>query len=138
MNSVLIGLDYPNYNGEQNKKKSSISKIIHKNTISYNKYKISRINTSSDNGSLRTGDRFIPFKNDKDNFQNFLLKNNSNVSNIEKNKLNNSALLSPLKEKPEKNYASFIVDNMLRTNADQYNLPQSKMGKFTQGMPGLL
>ena len=131
MNSVLIGLDYPYYNEEQNKKKSSKSKIIHKNTISYNKYKISRINTNSDNGSLRTGDRFIPFKNDKDNFQNFLLKNNSNVSNIhEKNKLNNSALLSPFEEKPEKNYASFIVDNMLRTNADQYNFPQSKMGKF--------
>ena len=131
MNSVLIGLDYPYYNGEQNKKKTSKSKIIHKNTISYNKYKISRINNSIDNGSLRTGDRFIPLKNDKDNFQNFLLKNNSNVSNIyEKNKLNNSPLLSPLEEKPEKNYASFIVDNMLRTNADQYNFPQSKMGKF--------
>ena len=131
MNSVLIGLDYPYYNEEQNKKKSSKSKIIHKNTISYNKYKISRINNNSDNGSLRTGDRFIPFKNDKDNFQNFLLKNNANVSNIhEKNKLNNSALLSPLEEKPEKNYASFIVDNMLRTNSDQYNFPQSKMGKF--------
>ena len=87
MNSVLIGLDYPYYNGEQNKKKSSKSKIIHKNTISYNKYKISRINTNSDNGSLRTGDRFIPFKNDKDNFQNFLLNNNSNLSNThEKNK----------------------------------------------------
>ena len=131
MNSVLIGLDYPYYNGEQNKKKSSKSKIIHKNTISYNKYKISRINTNSDNGSLRTGDRFIPFKNDKDNFQNFLLNNNSNSLNIhEKNKLNNSAILSPFEEKPEKNYASFIVDNMLRTNSDQYNFPHSKMGKF--------
>ena len=133
MNSLYESLDFPYHNKEPNRQKSSnISKITHKNTISYNKFKIFKINMNLENETLRTGDRFIPIKNDKDNFQNFLLKTpNTNITyDIDKTKVNNPILLSPLEEKPETNYASFIVDNMLRINSDQYNFPQAKLGKF--------
>ena len=130
-------------------------KIIHKNTISFNKFKTPRLHSNLQNDLFRTGDRFIPLKNDKDNFQNFLLhtpipisnnfssNTNNNVlnSNINANINNNNNrnngnneqdLLSPLEEKPEKNYANFIVDNMLRINSDNYNYntQKDKMGKF--------
>ena len=130
-------------------------KIIHKNTISFNKFKTPRLHSNLQNDLFRTGDRFIPLKNDKDNFQNFLLhtpipisnnfssntNNNALNSNINANINNNNNrnngnneqdLLSPLEEKPEKNYANFIVDNMLRINSDNYNYntQKDKMGKF--------
>ena len=130
-------------------------KIIHKNTISFNKFKTPRLHSNLQNDLFRTGDRFIPLKNDKDNFQNFLLHTpipisnnfssntnnnalNSNVNaNINNNNNRNNSnneqdLLSPLEEKPEKNYANFIVDNMLRINSDNYNYntQKDKMGKF--------
>ena len=130
-------------------------KIIRKNTISFNKFKTPRLHSNLQNDLFRTGDRFIPLKNDKDNFQNFLLhtpipisnnfssntNNNALNSNINANINNNNNrnngnneqdLLSPLEEKPEKNYANFIVDNMLRINSDNYNYntQKDKMGKF--------
>jgi WD40 repeat protein len=52
------------------------------------------------------------------------------MGNLENTKINEQNLLSPLDEKPETNYASFIVDNMLRINIDQYNFPRSKIVKL--------
>jgi WD40 repeat protein len=132
MDALSLGINHLQNNQQNNRQKSSKSnKIIHKNTISYNKFKTPCINGNLDKELLRTGDRFIPFKNDE-NFQNFLLNTpNLNISyEIEKTKIIESEKLSPLEEKPETNYASFIVDNMLRTNTDIYNFPQSKFAKF--------
>ena len=117
-------------------KSSKIPKILHKNTISYTtKLKTPHLRSNFSNELFLTGDRFIPFKNDKENFQNFLLKTpitNNNIKNntnsVNNNELNEQNLLSPLDEKPEKNYANFIVDNMLRTNSDNYNFNNN----FTQ------
>ena len=131
MDSYSLGLDYI-YNQDPSKLKTSkANKFSHKNTISYNRIKVYKANSNLDNELLRTGDRFIPFKND-DNFQNFILKTPNPTINfdLEKTKKNEQILLSPLEEKPETNYASFIVDNMLRTNTDQYNFPRSKFSKF--------
>ena len=132
MDGLSIGINYNQCNQQQNRQKQSKSnKISHKNTVSYNRFKTPCINNNLDKELLRTGDRFIPFKND-DNFQNFLLNTpNTNISyGLEKTKINEPELLSPLEEKPETNYASFIVDNMLRTNADLYNFPHTKFGKL--------
>ena len=132
MDALSLGINHLQNNQQNNRQKSSKSnKIVHKNTISYNKFKTPCINGNLDKELLRTGDRFIPFKNDE-NFQNFLLNTpNLNISyEIEKTKIIESEKLSPLEEKPETNYASFIVDNMLRTNTDIYNFPQSKFAKF--------
>jgi WD40 repeat protein len=132
MDALSLGINHLQNNQQINRQKSSKSnKIVHKNTISYNKFKTPCINGNLDKELLRTGDRFIPFKNDE-NFQNFLLNTpNLNISyEIEKTKIIESEKLSPLEEKPETNYASFIVDNMLRTNTDIYNFPQSKFEKL--------
>jgi WD40 repeat protein len=132
MDSISIGLEYKPFDQEQSRTKASKSyKINHKNTISYNRLKSYLGNIHSDSEQLRTGDRFIPLKNDN-NFQNFVLKtpNPSNMGNLENTKINEQNLLSPLDEKPETNYASFIVDNMLRINIDQYNFPRSKIVKL--------
>ena len=118
---------------ENGEKRNKGCKINHKNTISYNRYKLSHNNSNLNNETIRTGDRFIPFKND-DNFQNFLLKTPNIGIIYDKDRIkendNEQLILSPLDEKPETNYASFIVDNMLRTNSEQYNLPISKFKKF--------
>ena len=139
MESIFIQQEFHPKFDEQNFAFSKNSKLIRKNTISYNKYKTPRLHNNLSNNIFRTGDRFIPFKNDKENFQNFLLhtplpntqvfpsstnnninhNNNSNNNNINGN--NEQEILSPLDEKPEKNYANFIVDNMLRTNSDNFN-----------------
>ena len=139
MESIFIQQEFHPKFDEQNFAFSKNSKLIRKNTISYNKYKTPRLHNNLSNNIFRTGDRFIPFKNDKENFQNFLLhtplpntqvfpsstnnninhNNNSNNNNINGN--NDQEILSPLDEKPEKNYANFIVDNMLRTNSDNFN-----------------
>ena len=132
MDSISLGLEYKNFNQEQSRPKASKSyKINHKNTISFNRLKNYLGNIHSDSELIRTGDRFIPLKNDN-NFQNFVLKtpNPSNMGNIDNIKINEQNLLSPLDEKPEANYASFIVDNMLRTNIEQYNFPRSKFVKL--------
>ncbi len=132
MDALSLGISNHQNNQQQNRQKSSKSnKISHKNTISYNKFKTPCINNNLDKELLRTGDRFIPFKNDE-TFQNFLLNTpNTNIGfEIEKNKVNEAEILSPLEEKPETNYASCIVDNMLRKNADEYNFPHPKYGKF--------
>ena len=132
MDSISVGLEYKQFDQELSRTKASKSyKINRKNTISYNRLKSYLGNIHSDSEQLRTGDRFIPLKNDN-NFQNFVLKtpNPSNMSNLEKTKINEQNILSPLDEKPETNYASFIVDNMLRINIDQYNFPHSKIIKL--------
>ena len=132
MDSLSIRLDYNLYNQDQSRQRTNKSnKISRKNTISYNRYKIYKTNINFDNEPLRTGDRFIPFKND-DNFQNFVLKTPNLTLNydLEKSKKNEEILLSPLEEKPERNYANFIVDNMLRANTDQYNFAYSKLVNF--------
>ena len=140
MESLFIQQEFHPKFDEQNFPFSKNPKLIRKNTISYNKYKTPRLHNNLSNNIFRTGDRFIPFKNDKDNFQNFLLhtplpntqvfpsstnnninnqNNNSNNNNINGN--NEQEILFPLDEKPEKNYANFIVDNMLRTNSENFN-----------------
>jgi cell division cycle 20-like protein 1 (cofactor of APC complex) len=132
MDSLSIRLDYNVYNHGPSRHKTNKSyKISHKNTISYNRFKTYKSNTNLDNEPLRTGDRFIPFK-DEDNFQNFILKTPNLTLNydLEKAKKNEEDLLSPLEEKHETNYANFIVDNMLRTSTDQYNFPYSKFARF--------
>ena len=132
MDSLSIRLDYNVYNHETSRHKTNKSyKISHKNTISYNRFKTYKSNTNLDNEPLRTGDRFIPFKDD-DNFQNFILKTPNLTLNydLEKAKKNEEDLLSPLEEKHETNYANFIVDNMLRTSTDQYIFPYSKFARF--------
>ena len=132
MDSISLGLDYNNNNQDPSRQKTSKSyKILHKNTVSYKEFKSYGVNTNLNHQQLRTGDRFIPFKNE-DNFQNFVLKtpNPTVTYDFEKPKINEQVLLSPLEEKPETNYASFIVDNMLRTNMDQYNFPRSKLIKL--------
>ena len=140
MESIFIQQEFHPKFEEQNILFSKNSKLIRKNTVSYNKYKTPRLHNNLTNNIFRTGDRFIPFKNDKENFQNFLLNtpipktqvfpsltnnniinpnNNSNNNNVNRN--NEQETLSPLEEKPEKNYANFIVDNMLRINSDNFN-----------------
>ena len=140
MESIFIQQEFHPKFEEQNILFSKNSKLIRKNTVSYNKYKTPRLHNNLSNNIFRTGDRFIPFKNDKENFQNFLLNtpipktqvfpsltnnniinpnNNSNNNNVNRN--NEQETLSPLEEKPEKNYANFIVDNMLRINSDNFN-----------------
>ena len=128
MSYILIDNAFTNSNQELNqKKKVKKNNINHKGTISYNKFKTPRLSKNVDKEQLRTGDRFIPFRNDKDNFQNFLFNTPLFLDNKDKkNYSNNIERISPLEEKPEKNYANFIVDNMLRTNADQYNFTNSK------------
>ena len=152
MESIFIQQEFHPKFPDQNFFNSKNQKILHKNTISYNKFKTPRITNNLHNDLFRTGDRFIPLKNDKENFQNFLLNtpipnvnnftSNSNTNvlnvNVNSNTNNNSNrngnteqdLLSPLEEKPEKNYANFIVDNMLRTNSDNFNCQKDKIGKF--------
>ena len=132
MDSISLGLDYNNFNQAPSRQKTTKNcKILHKNTVSYKAFKTYDKNTNLDHQQIRTGDRFIPFKNE-DNFQNFVLKtpNPTVTFDFEKPKINEQVLLSSLEEKPEKNYASFIVDNMLRTNMDQYNLQRSKLIKL--------
>ena len=152
MESIFIQQEFHPKFPDQNFFNSKNQKILHKNTISYNKFKTPRITNNLHNDLFRTGDRFIPLKNDKENFQNFLLNtpipnvnnftsnSNTNVLNVNVNSNTNNNnnrngnteqdLLSPLEEKPEKNYANFIVDNMLRTNSDNYNCQKDKIGKF--------
>ena len=152
MESIFIQQEFHPKFPDQNFFNSKNQKLLHKNTISYNKFKTPRITNNLHNDLFRTGDRFIPLKNDKENFQNFLLNtpipnvnnftSNSNTNvlnvNVNSNTINNNNrngnteqdLLSPLEEKPEKNYANFIVDNMLRTNSDNYNCQKDKIGKF--------
>ena len=152
MESIFVPQEIHPKFPDQNILNSKIPKIIHKNTVSFNKFKTPHFHNNLANDIFRTGDRFIPFKNDKENFQNFLLNTpipnpqvltsnsnnnalnangNSNTNNnSNRNDSNEQGLLSPLEEKPEKNYANFIVDNMLRTNADNYNYQKDKHGKF--------
>ena len=151
MESLFIHQELIPKFSDKNFPPSKNPKIIHKNTISYNKYKTPRLHSNLSNDLFRTGDRFIPFKNDKENFQNFLLHTpipnvnentinsntnffnanvTSNLNNNTGNNTNEQELLSPLEEKPEKNYANFIVDNMLRTNSDNYNFQKGKERKF--------
>ena len=130
MDSISLGLDYKNHDQYHSRQKTSKPyQINHKNTVSYKASKTYGINLYHQ--QLRIGDRFIPFKNE-DNFQNFVLKtpNPTVTYDYEKSKINESILLSPLEEKPEINYASFIVDNMLRANMDQYNFSFTKMIKL--------
>ena len=117
MESIFIQQEFHPKFDEQNFAFSKNSKLIRKNTISYNKYKTPRLHNNLSNNIFRTGDRFIPFKNDKENFQNFLLhtplpntqvfpsstnnninhNNNSNNNNINGN--NEQEILSPLDQK---------------------------------------
>ena len=152
MESIFIQQEFHPQFPDRNFLGSKNQKLIHKNTISFNKFKTPHIHNNLQNDLFRTGDRFIPLKNDKENFQNFLLNTpipipnnftsnshtnalnaniNSNTnSNVNRNGNGEQDLLSPLEEKPEKNYANFIVDNMLRSNSDNYNYQKDKIGKF--------
>ena len=78
-------------------------------------------NNISENNKKRfvTGDRFIPFKNNYDNnIQNFILNSSSFNNNSSNSNLVNS--LPSSEEKSAKNYANFIIDNMLKNSSDDY------------------
>ena len=73
MDSIFINQEFhPKFPG-QDFPNSKNPKLIHKNTVSFNKFKTPRLHSNLQNDLFRTGDRFIPLKNDKDNFQNFLI-----------------------------------------------------------------
>ena len=93
MESIFIHQEFHPKFQEQNVPHLKNTKIFHKNTISYNKYKTPHFHNHLSNDIFRTGDRFIPFKNDKENFQNFLLNTpipnvNNFTSNSNTNNLN--------------------------------------------------
>ena len=62
------------------------------------------------NNLLITGDRFIPLKNDRENFQNFLLQSSDN--NL------NSDSFSPSPKKIKENYSKMILNSLLVKNED--------------------
>ena len=78
-----------------------------------------------------TGDRFIPIKTDKENYQNFLLKtsrtNYNNNSNINLSTLKNS----PMNQK-ENRYSSFMLDSLLIKSADEFNIERGR-SMFSKG-----
>ena len=66
---------------------------------------------------LVTGDRFIPYKNNIDNIQNFILNSSpfNNDSSSSKHKIDSS-----IESEKEKNYVNFVIDNMLKNSSDKY------------------
>ena len=66
---------------------------------------------------LVTGDRFIPYKNNIDNIQNFILNSSpfNNDSSSSKHKVDSS-----IESDKEKNYVNFVIDNMLKNSSDKY------------------
>jgi len=104
---------------------SNVSTRIQKNkNINNNMPKFKEVNEftmanniDNDKKLLVTGDRFIPYKNNIDNIQNFILNsspfnNNSSSSN---HKIDSST-----KSEKEKNYVNFVIDNMLKNSSDNY------------------
>lgn len=66
-----------------------------------------------------TGDRFIPLKSDKENLQNFLLKNLSNsVRKIQ------STRNSPQRERK---YSNMLFDSLLLNSADDFSIDKSRL-----------
>ncbi len=78
-----------------------------------------RITSNADNEKklLVTGDRFIPYKNNIDNIQNFILNSSpfNNDSSSSKHKVDSSS-----ESEKEKNYVNFVIDNMLKNSSDKY------------------
>ena len=78
-----------------------------------------RITNNADNEKklLVTGDRFIPYKNNIDNIQNFILNSSpfNNDSSSSKHKVDSSS-----ESEKEKNYVNFVIDNMLKNSSDKY------------------
>ena len=78
-----------------------------------------RITSNADNEKklLVTGDRFIPYKNNIDNIQNFILNSSpfNNDSSSSKYKVDSSS-----ESEKEKNYVNFVIDNMLKNSSDKY------------------
>ncbi len=70
------------------------------------------------NKLIITGDRFIPLKNDKENFQNFLLKTSKNDS---KNIINELEYCCPQKTKETLNYSNLILNSLL-INCEDYSI----------------
>lgn len=93
---------------------------IEKNFSKINEFKI---NPNADKNII-TGDRFIPLKNNLDNnVQNFIL----NTSVITFNQ--NVDSMSSSEGKIEKNYVNFIIDNMLKTSADNFIVKNNEIQK---------
>ena len=93
-------------------------------------FKLSNNINNNNNKILITGDRYIPYKNNIENIQNFIL-NSSPFNN------NSSSSLSSIETKPEKNYVNFIIDNMLKNSSEDYiirnnNLRQNNILKFSK------
>ena len=83
-----------------------------------------------------TGDRFIPFKTDKDNYQNFLLKSSRSIydNQISLNLSNNKN--SPHQQK-ENRYSTFMLDSLLVKSADVFSIDKSN-AIFTKGKSQIL
>ena len=74
-------------------------------------------NADNEKKLLVTGDRFIPYKNNIDNIQNFILNSSpfNNDSSSSKHKVDSSS-----ESEKEKNYINFVIDNMLKNSSDKY------------------
>lgn len=74
-------------------------------------------NADNEKKLLVTGDRFIPYKNNIDNIQNFILNSSpfNNDSSSSKHKVDSSS-----ESEKEKNYVNFVIDNMLKNSSDKY------------------
>ena len=93
----------------------------YKTVTKKNTYKTPKTIVNSKSHYCLTGDRFIPMKSDKENYQNFLLKTErANYNN------NNNINLSTFKNSPgnqkENRYSSFMLDSLLIKSADEFNI----------------
>ena len=81
-----------------------------------NEFRITN-NAYNEKKLLVTGDRFIPYKNNIDNIQNFILNSSpfNNDSSSSKHKIDSS-----IESEKEKNYVNFVIDNMLKNSSDKY------------------
>ena len=91
-----------------------------------------------------TGDRFIPIKNDKENYQNFLLKtskanpylnnNNNNQSYINYNDINNISY----KDVEGNKFSNFILDTLLFKSVNKFSIDIDKIGNLNKQKEELL
>ena len=82
------------------------SPLHHLEKLKYKTPKTSQLK-KIENKLLITGDRFIPLKNDRENYQNFLLKSSKN------NFISDSFSPYPKKIKETLNYSNMILNSLL-------------------------
>ena len=96
-----------------------------------------------------TGDRFIPIKNDKENYQNFLLKSskvnsnlNSNNQNVNNNTNINSVNVRTIKNSPkykfDNKYSNFILDTLLIRSVDSFSVDSERIGNIAKQKEDML